>query len=85
MEEFESFLDKTSDTPQQVVLLGDFNLHIDIPDKWDTKQFIEIIAAVGFYQHVGGPTHTMGHTLDLRMTISFTMFRSTPFFTRSGP
>lgn len=51
-----------------MVLLGDFNLHIDTPDKWDTKKFAEIISNAGLYQHVKGPTHTLGHTLDLVMS-----------------
>ena len=65
LEEFETFLDATSDTPHQVVLLSDFNLHIDIPDKSDTRKFVDIITTAGFLQHVRGPTHILGHTLDL--------------------
>ena len=33
------FLDKICDTPNKSILLGDFNLHLDQPDKSDTNRF----------------------------------------------
>lgn len=66
--EFEKFLDEVSVTPGQLVILGDFNIHIDCPDKWDTKQFLSILSVYGFRQHVTGATHKHGHTLDLVIT-----------------
>ena len=63
--EFETFIDELSILPCQLVLLGDFNLYVDTPDKWDAKQFLSILSGSGFCQHITGSTPKHGHTLDL--------------------
>ena len=65
MEEFDKFLDETCVTPERVALFGDFNVHMDEPGKYDTKKLANILKNTGFHQHVVGPTHKSGHTLDL--------------------
>ena len=65
LEEFETFLDKICDTPHKSILLGDFNLHLDKPEKWDTSKFCIALENFGFNQHVKDPTLTKGHILDL--------------------
>ena len=49
-------------------MLGDFNMHVDCPSKSDVAQFLSIIDSAGLVQHVMGPTHSLGHTLDLIIT-----------------
>ena len=66
--EFEQFLDYICTTPGQLVILGDFNVHVDNPNKWDSKRFISTLSTYGFYQHIHGSTHKHGHTLDLVIT-----------------
>ena len=65
LEEIELFLDEICVTPHKLLLVGDFNIHMDIPTDSDTKKFNEILANTGLCQSVVGPTHKAGHTLDL--------------------
>ena len=47
------FLEEMSVVPQSLVLLGDFNVHMDIPDKWDTKRLNNtILLSTGFRQFI---------------------------------
>ncbi|XP_072018308.1 uncharacterized protein [Amphiura filiformis] len=48
-----------------MILLGDFNVHVNTPDDYDAKHFITSFESAGFCQHVSGPTHKYGNTLDL--------------------
>ena len=52
-----------------VVIAGDFNLHIDMPDR-QSEKFFEILSLYGLKQHMDKPTHNLGHTLDLLITNS---------------
>ena len=57
-------------SPGRLLLLGDFNFHIEDPTKNDAQQFMDLIDSLGLKQHVQGPTHERGHTLDLVITRS---------------
>ena len=51
--------------PGELVILGDFNFHVDNPTKSDAVQFImSLLEAFDLTQHVDLPTHIDGHTLD---------------------
>ena len=50
---------------QNSILLGDFNLHIEDQTKIDAVVFNETMTALGLEQHILGPTHVRGNTLDL--------------------
>ncbi|XP_041467318.1 uncharacterized protein LOC121417647 [Lytechinus variegatus] len=65
LSDFEDFIDHLNLNPGKPVLLGDFNVHFDCPDKQDVARFIRILSSSGLSQHVSGPTHRRGHTLDL--------------------
>lgn len=45
--------------------MGDFNLHIDDSTCSPAADLFSMSEAFNFKQHVSGPTHTKGHTLDL--------------------
>ena len=64
-DEFETFLTEISLSPMKTILLGDFNVHVDVPTKPDASRFLETLTINGFGQHIVGPTHKKGHTLDL--------------------
>ena len=49
---------------QDLLIMGDFNLHVDEASK-QTDDFQEILASFDLLQHVIFPTHIHGHTLDL--------------------
>ncbi len=69
LSDFDNFLIHVTSFSSKIILLGDFNVHVDVPDKADTKHFITSYQSAGFYQHVSGPTHKDGHTLDLFLSI----------------
>jgi hypothetical protein len=68
------FLDEWQDilvelnTRPNVIIVGDFNLHIDCPDKPDVAQFLNALDMHGWDQHINEVTHECGHILDLVIT-----------------
>ncbi|CAJ1068095.1 uncharacterized protein LOC121511739%2C partial [Xyrichtys novacula] len=46
-------------------LLGDMNVHVDSTSCAFTYEFMSVLEWFNFSQHVRGPTHNKGHTLDL--------------------
>uniref|UniRef100_A0A669AWP7 Reverse transcriptase domain-containing protein n=1 Tax=Oreochromis niloticus TaxID=8128 RepID=A0A669AWP7_ORENI len=52
----------------KVIIVGDFNIHVDDSTNSTTKEFLSIMDSFNFVQHVAGPTHRAGHTLDLVFT-----------------
>ncbi|KAL2093106.1 hypothetical protein ACEWY4_010418 [Coilia grayii] len=51
-----------------LIISGDFNLHVDNPENTYAKEFLTLIDTFSLTQHVQGPTHSHGHTLDLVIT-----------------
>ena len=70
MSEFESFLSGMVPKYDNIVITGDFNIHMDEPNDSCTKQFSTLLSSLGLIQHVSVPTHERGHTLDLLITTS---------------
>ena len=68
LEEFRTFLEQCILTPEPLMLVGDFNFHIDRQTDCDAKRFVSILDSFDLVQHVAGPTHRDGHTLDLVIT-----------------
>ena len=50
---------------QNSILLGDFNVHIEDQTYTDAVVFNETMTALSLEQHISGPTHVRGNTLDL--------------------
>ncbi|KAF7243480.1 putative RNA-directed DNA polymerase from transposon BS, partial [Varanus komodoensis] len=48
-----------------MLVLGDFNLHAETGLTGAAQDFMASMMAMGLSQHVTGPTHERGHTLDL--------------------
>jgi endonuclease/exonuclease/phosphatase family metal-dependent hydrolase len=65
IEDFGSFLEVISSIPGEILLLGDFNVHVNEPQDSLARTFKEMLDAVGMKQHVTGATHKSGNTLDL--------------------
>ena len=53
---------------KNVIILGDFNMHINNPNDTDANILIDILEALGFQQHIDFSTHQHGSTLDLVFT-----------------
>ena len=80
----QDFIDKFSDLVsyhslelQNVVYLGDFNIHINSEICNDAQQFKDTIYVLGLQQHVFVPMHNSGNTLDLIMTEYFSTVKIT--------
>ncbi len=54
--------------PNEVIVMGDFNFHMNKPDKPNPAHMNEILDAMDLIQHVTEPTHKDGNTLDLIIT-----------------
>ncbi len=49
----------------KVLIVGDFNIHIDNEKDALGSAFLDIVNSIGVRQRVSGPTHCRNHTLDL--------------------
>ncbi|XP_072037282.1 uncharacterized protein [Amphiura filiformis] len=65
MKDVDNFLDEICVRPNKLILLGDFNIHMNKPFKSDVSQFSNLLSSNGFEQHITKPTHRLGNTLDL--------------------
>ena len=54
-----------------VIILGDFNLHVNDPNDGNAMNFIETTQALALEEHIKFPTHTDGSMLDLVLTELF--------------
>ena len=69
--DFQILVSELSLELQNVVYLGDFNIHINSEICNDAQQFKDTIDVLGLQKHVFVPTHNSGNTLDLIMTEYF--------------
>ena len=71
-DEFAEFLSIIHMQYDKCLITGDFNLHVD--DKTDkiSTEFMDLLESMDFVQHISGPTHYRGHTLDLVITKGLT-------------
>ncbi len=57
-------------TSDNVVIIGDINIHVDNPSCPLTAEYLSLLECLGLQQHVEVPTHNRGHTLDLAISNS---------------
>ncbi|XP_068704868.1 uncharacterized protein [Montipora foliosa] len=67
-DEFASYMESIILTPEPLIITGDFNIHVNNVNDSDACEFLDLLASLGLKQHVIGPTHEGGHTLDLVIT-----------------
>ena len=67
-EEFISLLEIVSTYGSEIMLSGDFNIHVDDDNDVSARQLLELLNAFNLQQHVATSTHARGHTLDLLIT-----------------
>uniref|UniRef100_A0A8P4KLV1 Reverse transcriptase domain-containing protein n=1 Tax=Dicentrarchus labrax TaxID=13489 RepID=A0A8P4KLV1_DICLA len=63
--EFSEFLSSLVLKSDKVIIVGDFNIHVDVNNDSLSNAFISLLDSIGFYQSVNKPTHCFNHTLDL--------------------
>ena len=61
-----------------LIIVGDFNIHVDNLNNQDAKAFMETLNDLGCIQHVNCKTHEAGHTIDLCITPSNTVLNISP-------
>ncbi|KAI2646131.1 putative calcium-binding protein [Labeo rohita] len=65
LKEFSIFLTSLCSLSPNVVLVGDFNIHVDDAESLCLKEFLSCLDSFGLQQFIKVPTHSEGHTLDL--------------------
>lgn len=68
LSEFADFLTNLVVSTEKVLIVGDFNIHMDNENDTLRSAFLSITDSIGFCQHVNKPTHCCNHTLDLVLT-----------------
>ena len=68
LQEFEKFIVNYLLHPSDIILTGDFNIHMDNTSNTYANQFKDFLSAHGLIQHITAPTHRYGHCLDLMIT-----------------
>ena len=65
LNEFSNFVAILCSLSPNIILLGDFNIHMDNIDSSLTKEFTSCLDSFGIHQFINTPTHSRGHILDL--------------------
>ena len=53
---------------EKLVIVGDFNIHVDVAGDRDASKLQDLFDSLSVPQHAKGTTHIHGHTLDLILT-----------------
>ena len=64
-EEFSSLLEEVVVCSEELLIIGDFNFHMDDTADRYAAQFGSLLELLNLKQHVAVPTHRSGHILDL--------------------
>ena len=68
LQEFDKLIVNYLLRPSDIILTGDFNIHMDNTSNNYANQFKDLLSAHGLIQHITAPTHRYGHCLDLMIT-----------------
>ena len=67
-DELQLVLTSIQSTAHEAVIVGDFNVHVDVSTDSVAQQVNDMLTDNGLCQHVDVATHDRGHTLDLVFT-----------------
>ena len=67
-DDFSRFYEQITLDGRPLVICDDFNIHVDNTSNREACQFTDFLESANLVQHVSGPTHRRGHTLDLIIT-----------------
>ena len=68
LEEFEAYVDSIMTASGKLVVVGDFNFHMDKSSDTDANKLKELLSSLNLKQHVTVGTHIQGRSLDLVIT-----------------
>ena len=80
-DDFFSLLVDVSSSACELLLSGDFNIHVDDLGSSYTQSFLNLLDTFGLHQHIGVSTHSSGHTLDLLISRSDSTLITNPTLT----
>ena len=66
--EFQDYINSHASSVGKLLVVGDFNLHMDRLSSHEAAQFKEVLFSLNLQQHVTTATHDHGHMLDLVIT-----------------
>ena len=66
--EFSDYLESIILSKEQLLITGDFNIHVDVATDSESIKLLDLLESFGLQQHVSHPTHIHGHILDLIIT-----------------
>ncbi len=73
IQEFSELLSAIVPSFDKILILGDFNIHVCCPSKPLVRDFFNLLESFDLLQCVFGPTHEHGHTLDLVLSLGFSV------------
>lgn len=83
--EFHDFILDISVEPSELIVTGDFNIHMDnLADSY-ARSLMDVLSSVNLQQHVTEPTHQEGHILDLLITSSNSNVISSVYIEHDSP
>ena len=68
--EFTGFIKHYALMTTRFAIVGDFNIHWNVPSDNNVKRFVDLLESLNIIQRVHAPTHIDGHTIDLILTPS---------------
>ena len=85
LDEFAALMETVVISSGRLIILGDFNIHVDVEDDPNSIKFAELLDSFNLTQHIRQSTHDKGHTIDLIITRSDDPCVSNFSFDRSLP
>ena len=64
LNEFSTRLESLITQPSELLVVGDFNFHVDETNDLEARRYINMLNSFDLIQHVDEPTHINGHILD---------------------
>ena len=68
LNEFTRYLELIVLCSEQLIITGDFNFHVNVPEDINSSKFLDVLESMALEQHVNTPSHMYGRTLDLIIT-----------------
>lgn len=78
LSEFANYLESVVLSNEQLIICGDFNIHVNVCSDADTIKFMDLLESMSLIQHVVDSTHVHGNTLDLIITRTTDNIMPTP-------
>ena len=76
LKDIEDYVATKTLSQERVVLMGDFNIHVEDTNDVLAVDFIDLMKSMGFHQIVSSPTHVKGGTLDLIFVQDLTLVQN---------